>query len=246
MAHNTAFESRMTWALGVFQSWHNDGDLIWGRASQGDATAVTGRVTYLPYYENNGRRMVHLGAAYSYRVPSGSIQYSQRPESRLQPVFTDTGRFSADSVNLLGLEAAWVHGPFSLQGEYMAAGIDAADGTRDVWLDGMYVQASYILTGENRQYNTARGFFEGVIPKKNFLSGEGWGAWEVAARYSYLNLDRGNLPNTANRVQDMTFGVNWYLNPNVRVSGNYVRSWVDGSATDGAADIFMLRFQMAF
>ena len=183
---------------------------------------------------------------YSYRRPRGSISYSQRPESRLQPVFTDTGRFSADSVNLMGVEAAWVHGPFSLQGEYIATAIDGADGVDDVWLDGAYVQASYVLTGEHRQYNTARGFFEGVIPEKNFLSGGGPGAWEVAARYSYLNMDRGNLPASANRMQDMTIGVNRYLNPNLRVSGNYVRSWVDGPATDGAADIFMLRLQVTF
>ena len=62
MAHSAAFESRMTWAVGVFQSWHNDGDLIWGRAGQGDATAVTGRVTFLPYYENGGRRRATAGA----------------------------------------------------------------------------------------------------------------------------------------------------------------------------------------
>ena len=38
-----------------------------------------------------------------------------------------------------------------------------------------------------------------------------------------------------------TLGLNWYLNPNVKLMWDYVRSDVDASDTDDAADIFMMR-----
>ena len=47
----------------------------------------------------------------------------------------------------------------------------------------------------------------------------GPGAWEIAARYSYVNLNSGF---GANRIQGgimdgVTLGLNWYLNTNLNV-----------------------------
>lgn len=47
-------------------------------------------------------------------------------------------------------------------------------------------------------------------------------------------------------MQDFTFGLNWYLNRHVRLGWNYVRSYVRGSGTSDAADIFLMRVQIAF
>ena len=69
----------------------------------------------------------------------------------------------------------------------------------------------------------------------------------MAARYSYLDLIGNGLSSSkAHRMQDLTVGLNWYLNPNMRISGNYIRSWLNGPATSDAVDIFMMRFQIAF
>jgi phosphate-selective porin len=54
------------------------------------------------------------------------------------------------------------------------------------------------------------------------------------------------LPASARRLEDITLGLNWYLNPNVKLMWNYIRSDVDGSDTNDAADIFMMRVQLAF
>ena len=60
-------------------------------------------------------------------------------------------------------------------------------------MNGFYVQGSYLLTGEHRPYNRALGIFSGIRPKRNFLEDGGWGAWELAARYSYLDLAASNF-----------------------------------------------------
>jgi len=246
MAQNTAFDERMTWAVGAFRAYVNNDFGRWGSSSQGEACAMTGRVTFLPLYEESGRELIHLGAAYSIRRPEGTISFSQRPEAHMVPKLTNTGRIDADRVHLLGGEAAWVHGPLSLQGEYIAAAVDAAGGQDDLWFNSMYVQASYFLTGEHRPYDTKNGFFTGIKPKKNFLTGGGPGAWELATRLSYLDLNEGDVASTASRMLDFTCGVNWYLNPNLRISGNYIRSCINGSLTSDAADIFLVRLQVAF
>ena len=62
----------------------------------------------------------------------------------------------------------------------------------------------------------------------------------------HLDLAASNLPVTARRMQDITLGVNWYLNPNVRIGWNYIHSQVDGADTSSAANIALMRIQIAF
>ena len=76
------------------------------------------------------------------------------------------------------------------QGEYFNFNIKRTAGG-DAEFNGGYVQASYALTGESRRYSESNGAFGGINPRKPFLMGTGnWGAWELAARYSYANLER--------------------------------------------------------
>jgi phosphate-selective porin OprO/OprP len=149
-----------------------------------------------------------------------------------------------DSVTLLGLEGALVDGAFSLQGEVMASRIDLRGGS-DADLFGGYLQASYFLTGEHRPYSRSSGVFGQVRPKRSFDGKGNWGAWEVAARCSYLDLDDPAVD--AGTLHDLALGLNWYLNPNVRVMWNYVHSILDTNAVDdGDADLLMMRVQVAF
>ena len=241
MANDHAMDSRMTWSLGVFK---DTDDQCSGSGRMGNACAITGRVTFLPMYEDKGRRLVHLGLGYSLRRPSDRVKFRSRPEARFVDILTDTQDIDADSVQLLGSEIAWVEGPFSMQAEYVATLVNTADAGR-LCLNGFYVQASYLLTGEHRPYNRSLGVFSGVRPKHNFRE-NGWGAWEVAARYSFLDLNANNLPVSARRMQDLTLGLNWYLNQNVRIGWNYIHSRVDGSDTSAAANIALMRIQIAF
>lgn len=238
---DSAFEKRMTWQAGVFRAVNDDN---FGSADAGDACSVGGRVTFLPVFQNKGETFLHLGASYNYQHPNSKVRYRSRPEAQFLSEFTNTGFFEANHIHLMGLEAAWVNGPFSVQGEYNVAFLDTPE-SGNLTFDGFYVQASYLLTGEQRRYNRHLGVFLGVTPKENVLE-KGPGAWEVAVRYSKLNLNDGSLPDSARNMQDFTVGVNWYLTRNARITGNYVRSCVKGSDTSDAVDIFLLRFQLAF
>ncbi len=238
MIYNHAFRERMTWSVGVFK---NRTDSYGYDEGDGDY-AYTGRITFLPWYQSNDK-LLHLGLAYSHRNPDDrEIRFRERPESHLAPRFVNTGHFEAKRIDLIGLEAAWVYGSFSLQGEYVQAIVDSIN-RGDCCFQGFYIYGSYFLTGEHRPYNRKKGVFGRIKPRHNYTNkpGGGKGAWEIAARYSYLDLDDKSV--NGGRLQDFSIGVNWYLNPNTRVMWNYVFA----DSADGAdADIFQMRFQIDF
>ncbi len=241
MAAGACLDSRTTWAIGLFRANSDD----YCEDDVDGESAITARVTGLPLYADGGKQMIHLGASYSHRRTQDPIRYRQRPEAHfLAHRFTDSGAFSADGLELFGAEAAWVCGPFSLQSEVMAASADASDGNKCT--AGFYVEGSYFLTGEHRKYKTSAGAFSRVKPNHSYGDDGGWGAWQVAARYSYLDLDESGLSSSAREMQNLTLGLNWHLNPNVRIMANYIRSCVEGVDVSDYADIFMMRVQVDF
>lgn len=251
MFNNSVLENRATWAVGGFRDADSYGD----SDDEDSNFDVTARLTALPWYGNEGRQLLHVGAAYSIRRPDGdSLRYRQRPEIHLSPRFVDTESISADGVNLLGVEAAFVLGPASLQAEYMMADVDATSGSNPDF-SGYYVMASYWLTGqEHRTYKTSSGTFSRVKPSENFLGDEGGaGAWELAVRYSALDLKDTWVTTTdedetvedthGGELDNVTVGLNWHLNPKTRVMWNYVMADLNNV---GDADAATMRFQVDF
>lgn len=258
MANNAHFgernKERLTWAAGVFKETDN-----WPSVNDSDEDrgyAATARVTGLPWYADDGARLLHLGLAYSHRNPDGATvnryQLQPYPESRLALFrWADTEGFKpfrlqdarADDVNLWGAETALVYGPFSLQGEYMRSDVDTTFGGR-LAFDGYYVQASYFLTGEHRIYKNALGYFDRVAPKNNFNWGKGAGAWELALRYSTVDLNDGGV--RGGEESNYTAGLNWYLNPNTRLTLNYIIADMDHDLYEGKLEILQARFQVDF
>ncbi len=110
--------------------------------------------------------------------------------------------------------------------------------------DGYYVQASYFLTGEHRSYSKSSGIFGSVKPNRNFSLDGGLGAWELALRLSELDLDDG--PIYGGREQNISVGVNWYLNPVMRIMFNYINADIDHALYGGDINIFQTRFQFQF
>jgi phosphate-selective porin OprO and OprP len=231
------------------------------------------RVTWNPWYTAEGRGVLHVGVGGNFQDHRGVAAYASRPEiHEFNPVGNalTTGDLFNDWVNVFNMESALVYGPFSLQSELFYANTKGEAGQVDSDFYGAYLYASYFLTGENRVYKRTSGTFSRVKPFTNFFIvrtadgsvQSGWGAWEVAARWSYLELREGVVleaatPQLAGKLNDVTLGVNWHLNPYTRVMFNYIHSWHDWAGpsdgqgnllgnTNGETDIVAARLQFDF
>ncbi len=218
-----------------------------------EARDLTGRITLAPVAQKT--QVLHLGIAGSHRIPDAStdvMAFSSRAENQFSSAAADlsvnTGNIAnVEYVNLLGLEAAGVYGPFSLQGEYVLSDVKRFGGLPDQQFDGYYVEASYFLTGESRNYVAKQGKFDRVTPKWPFaLKGDGWGAWQVAARWS--DLDLNDTAVHGGEMKDMTLALKWIPQPYVMFTANYIRSNTDGFAVTPNDDpeILMMRAQFDF
>lgn len=256
MANNTFAGERGTWAVGAF---HTDSDVFGDDAGNDFRTAVTGRATYLPWYDEatDGRDLLHVGAAYSARATKDNqVRFAVRPEIRIGsttpnvPPFVDTGNVASSFYQLVGLEALLIRGPFSVQGEYVLVPVDTrARGA--VYFQSWYVFGSVFLTGEHRAYRRSTGTLDRIAPRRDFVSrevrslGAGPGAWELALRLSHLDLNNGGV--RGGRLTDLTAGVNWYLNPYLRVTANYIRAFqTTRTGRDGTADFYGVRVGFDF
>jgi phosphate-selective porin OprO/OprP len=186
----------------------------------------------------------------------------------------DTGAIAASDDQVIGLEWAYVNGPIYLQAEWAFANVQNAaslagktntirtlkNNTKlgSLWFDGGYIQASYMLTGESRTYDRRLGrlgsnyIASPYTPFWLVRADEGGntfgrGAWEVAARVNYLDLNdklvRGGRSDAAE------FGVNWYLNNNMKFQFMYL--WQDRydlkpGLKDGDFRAFAIRTQFFF
>lgn len=259
MAFDTYLDERGTWAIGAFTSELANGSEppLWRDDDGG--VAMTARLTFLPWYDeaSDGRGLLHTGLAYSYRnIADGNVRFQSRNESSLGPTIVDTGQITGvPETQMLGVEGAWVYGPLSVQAEYFNVWVPRSRiGT--AYLNGAYVYVSYFLTGEHRPYDRKKGAFDRVRPFTNFFRVRasdgvqtGWGAWEVAYRYSCIDLVDLDAGVNGGIADDHTLGLNWYLNPYTRLMFNYVLAKsTDRYGIDPLTDMstFQIRAQIDF
>jgi phosphate-selective porin OprO/OprP len=243
-------DQRMTWRFGLFAP--GVGEDV-GDASQDFGRAIM-RITGLPIYQFNpdhpdSTRLLHLGLSANYLYSGNStIQYQSRPESYLAPYVVNTGDIPADGAVVVGGEVAWVNGPLCLEGEYLHSFVRETPGTNGaptLNFDGFYASAGWFLTGETRPYDRQKACFSRVIPRHNFNWGkDGWGAWEIAARYSYVNLNSENI--NGGRMSILMTGLNWYLRPNLKMRFEYGFGHVTNLEEKGNMNIFQTRFEIDF
>ncbi len=236
MVYDHLLKERGAVALGIFRGINDLESEDTHRAYD-----LTFRVTALPWYETQGNNLLHLGLAFSYRFPTNNeIRFRSRPEVHLAPWFVDTEVFAVDEMSQVGIEAALMTGPTSFQGEVMHASVITPDGANPEF-SAFYLMASHFLTGENRPYRTLSGTFGRVMPTTRFPKDGGTGAWEVALRYSHIDLNDANI--YGGRLDDISAGVNWYLDPHSRLMWNYVFSHREGA---GDAHMVQMRYQLRF
>ena len=208
---------------------------------------VSGRVTYAPLYEND--RFLHLGASASYRSTGSKneLRFRERPESHLTDTrLVDTGTFDADNYGRVVGEAAFIYGPFHVQGEYYHTSIDRdIDANPDLDFSGYYVEGGWMLTGESMNYKPNKGSYSKVTPKAPVGKG-GIGAWQLAMRFSSLDLTDEDI--MGGEEENFTIGLNWYATPNIRFIANYVNvlDVFNGANEDDEPEVFQLRSQIEF
>ena len=238
---------RITTSVGLY-SIGSDPGLDGGTVTQTLLYPVV-RVTGLPIYEDRGKdgvKLLHLGVSLGEQFAKGSqFQFRSRPESFIAPYLVDTGEIDADRAGLLGLEAIYMNGPLTVTAEASGTKLTGAEtGTSSFW--GGYASAGWFLTGEQRGYDRQKGVVDSVLlPKREFeWKHPTWGAWEVAARYSYLDLNSGSV--NGGTMHIAMLGLNWYWNRYVRWMFNTGYANVSGGPSPGNLYIFQARLQMVF
>lgn len=139
-----------------------------------------------------------------------------------------------------------MQGSLALQSEYTRVDVDRAiAGNQDVYFDGYYVEGSWFLTGESLNYNPQKGALGKIIPK-GILGEGGIGAWQIATRYSNLNLNDSDI--VGGEENNITVGLNWYPNSNLRFMANYIQvlDVKNGSHVGDEPSVFSLRAQVEF
>lgn len=240
-------DGRVNWQAGAFLTTDDHG------AKMGDdGYSLGARVAGPLIGEDNSDRVVHLGASVNYRAPEGAaVRFSSRPEIHLSDRLIDTGTVAAESVILVGAELGGVFGPAHIAGEYVMASVRSPDDSSrseagDPDFSGFYAQAGYFLTGEHRAYEG--GGWTRTGPSANFLDDGGLGAWEVAVRYSSLDLNDEDAGIEGGRMDNITLGLNWYPHANARIMFNFVASSIKdvGNEEVGTASALAIRYQIDF
>lgn len=202
---------------------------------------------------------MHLGAAGTWVIHPADVNGAsdtafsrQQVRLRTQPELRvdstrliDTGNLDAEHAYVAGAEFAAAWRNFFFQGEHFWYGMKRRDPSlQGPRFTGYYLQVSWIVTGESRRYNMASGSFQNPRPYVNVSSQGGLGAWELALRYSSVDLDyHAGAPDTAKPREGVrggqqnvfTAGVNWYLNPNIKLVLNYFHVKVDRLSAGGTA-----------
>ncbi|GAA4863391.1 OprO/OprP family phosphate-selective porin [Luteimonas vadosa] len=200
-----------------------------------EGTGASARVTFAPI--NNDDSTLHFGlSASTENANKGSENLQARASyagrrGPSQAIATTTG-LSGGSVGTLGLEAAGAFGPLFFQSEYARATFEQpVAGDQDV--ETFYVMGSWMLNGGHKPYKASNGVFGS--PKATDK-----GLWELTARYDTIaNTDVAGL-----EVSSWILGLNYYVNPNVRVMFNYTKG--DNEFTGDETGQYALRTQLSF
>ncbi len=181
--------------------------------------------------------------------------FSDRPELRIDPTsIINTGTLGSATnpvtgASVVGAEFAGGVGPLFGQAEYFHYNVNR-QGLSSASFNGGYLQASYTLTGEHRKYNPSTGAYTAISPAHPFdfahLSEGAWGALELGARYSIIDLDSnyssGQVTSASTsavaggKQQVFTIGANWYVNNNIRFMLDYLHGKIDKpEGTSGVA-----------
>jgi phosphate-selective porin OprO/OprP len=244
---------RWNWRYGLFNGVNIQG--IGGYAGNAYQMEFAGRLANTWWYDEiaNGRGYGHNAVAFTIAHPDGdasnnSARFTSRTETRTTQRWLDTGLIAgANWYELIGTEHVLNFGPLQLVGEVQNVFVQReSDANLHFW--GAYAYAAYFLTGEHMPWDRESGQLDRIHPFENFFlvnrlcggTGGGWGAWQVAARYSYLDIsNRDILGGVANQG---SLALVWYWSSHSRVQFDFEQGWIVDQSKLAAAGLPMARY----
>jgi len=271
-SYNNSDDLVYHWSYGIFalENMVKDGKVI------GDSMQLSGnaRLASSPWYDESsgGRGYFHWAVSGMVARPDGDAtaadtnandgRFRTRGELRSNTRWLDTGRIAGtDWYETVGVESILNIGPLQVVGEYQSNWMQRDTVTAgtgpDLHFHGGYVYVAYMLTGEHVPYKRSSGTIDRVKPFENFFLvntcndgvGGGWGAWQIAARYSHLDLSdndiQGGVENNA------TLGLVWYFTSHSSLQFNAIYGDIDnhapvGGYSDGNFTAFGTRLRVNF
>jgi phosphate-selective porin OprO/OprP len=261
-------KNTFTYQIGVMNGSGDSGSLPFDSKGTNDNKEVNGRLFAHPF-QHTGYTWLEglgLGVAGSFSNPDKqALQVQKTPIG--QSTFLDyanvatgvTAPVTSDgAANRVYPQGYWYSGPFGAIAEYVVSTqhLAATRAGRSVNVKqsntAWQILGSYVVTGEDNSFN-------GIKPIQNFdpLHGK-WGALQLAARYSELDVDNVTFQlidpsKAASKARAWTLGANWYLNSNALIRADYENVSFEGGAGTAARvtnrpneQVFATRFQLAF
>ena len=269
----------LDWAAGAYNS---DGDYrVVANTPFDNELEYGGRLFVRPFNhdESSLLRGLGLGVGASYSAVTsnsaampatlggtlpGYLSSGQQQFFAYNPLY---GSVVADGVHSrLSPQAAYFVGPFGVEGDFVISDQGVLNNLtmRRACLENTawQVSAQWMLTGEDASFNA-------ITPAHPFDPRAGhWGAWQLVARYSALDIDEkafsgfSDPATSARSAASWSAGLNWWLNRNVRIltsfshttfqGGGGVNLGIPSTMTPPATvshqeeNILFTRFQVAF
>jgi phosphate-selective porin OprO and OprP len=243
--HGDVFNKTVNYTVAFLNGVPDGGNNVTGGTDFDTDKTIAARVFATPFVNNKDSLFNGLGVGLAasvgdYATASGRTA-AYRTDGQ-QTFFTYlTSTVAADNVVASGEGFTWspqayyYRGPLGILAEYVVSSIEVQRGTlpvREVENFAYNVSAGYVLTGEDSTYR-------GVTPKTVFNPSAGtWGAFEIVARISGLDVDdgvfnggsAGRLANPGVSATNLTaygLGLNWYLSRSVRAGFNVYQNKFD-------------------
>ncbi|HBE68271.1 MAG TPA: ATPase [Planctomycetaceae bacterium] len=236
-------DESMNWAYGIYslENTSRDGRFIGDSKQMGGY----GRISGTPWYDeaSGGRGYFHWALAGAVARPDGQpdndlnaneARFRTRPLARSNSRWLNTGRIAgAQWYEILAMESVLNLGSWQFTGEYMCSFLQRDNFTpgtgNDLFFHGFYVYGAKFLTGEHMAFDRRKGTLSRAKPFENFFlvdrmcggKGTGWGAWQLAFRYDYIDLTDEDI--TGGVGQSFTGGLNWYWTAYSKVQMNLIR-----------------------
>ena len=220
----TAAADNVSWAVGAFNNWIDSGESFSDTSNQ-----FVGRVSWVPAAFQTETNLFHLGLGLRSSNIKQPVRARSEPEFNNAPNYVDTDLVAADDQVTYNLEAYWRNGPYMLGFEYIGTDLNAPQ-SGNPFLSGYHLTGSWAVTGEMRGYRKRSGTFD-PLPVARPVNQGGWGAVELAFRYSRTDLTDGTVD--GGEMDIYSLGVNWWLTRSASLGLNYRYVTLDRFGTQG-------------